>query len=87
MEKKYYTLSQRKELIYLYSKTIYNSTNEYKRREFLSLFIQNRFKHWDWQKVENSIINYYIGQGYTIKEARDMIAFNMSTEKEIYLEF
>lgn len=87
MQNKEYTLSQRKELIYLYSKTIYNSTSEFKRREFLSLFIQNRFKHWNWQKVENSITNYYIGQGYTFKEARDMIAFNMSTEKEINLEF
>lgn len=87
MTNKYYTLSQRKELIYLYSKTIYDSTSEFKRREFLSLFIQNRFKHWDWQKVENSITNYYIGQGYTFKEAKEMITFNMSKEKEIYLEF
>jgi len=78
MQNKYYTLSQRKELIYLYSKTIYNSTNEFKRREFLSLFIQNRFKHWNWQKVESEIINYYKNTGYNGQQAREMITFNIN---------
>lgn len=78
MTNKYYTLSQRKELIYLYSKTIYNNSNEYKRREFLSLFIQNRFKHWNWQKVENEIINYYKNTGYNEQQAKEMITFNIN---------
>jgi len=78
MTNKYYTLSQRRELIYLYSKTIYNSTNEYKRREFLSLFIQNRFKHWNWQKVENEILNYYKDTGYNEEQAKEMINFNIN---------
>lgn len=78
MQNKYYTLSQRKELIYLYSKIIYNSKNEYKRREFLSLFIQNRFKHWNWQKLENEIINYYKNTGYNEQQAKEMITFNIN---------
>ena len=78
MTNKYYTLSQRKELIYLYSKTIYNNSNEYKRREFLSLFIQNRFKHWNWQKLENEIINYYKNTGYNEQQAKEMITFNIN---------
>ncbi len=83
MTNKYYTLSQRKELIYLYSKTIYNNSNEFKRREFLSLFIQNRFKHWNWEKIENEIINYYEGIGYDTNEAKEMINFNINEHERI----
>lgn len=82
MTNKYYTLSQRKELIYLYSKTIYNNSNEYKRREFLSLFIQNRFKHWNWQKLENEIINYYKNTGYNEQQAKEMITFNINEHEQ-----
>ena len=82
MTNKYYTLSQRKELIYLYSKTIYNNSNEYKRREFLSLFIQNRFKHWNWQKLENEIINYYKNTGYNEQQAKEMITFNINENEQ-----
>jgi hypothetical protein len=82
MTNKYYTLSQRKELIYLYSKTIYNSKNEFKRREFLSLFIQNRFKHWNWQKLENEIINYYKNTGYNEQQAKEMITFNINEHEQ-----
>ena len=82
MTNKYYTLSQRKELIYLYSKTIYNNSNEYKRREFLSLFIQNRFKHWNWQKLENEIIKYYKNTGYNEQQAKEMITFNINENEQ-----
>lgn len=54
------TLKQRQQLIYLYSKAIFStSNNELEQQTFLSEFIEKRFKHWDWFEVIERIKIFY----------------------------